>query len=93
MDIVQQIMGPLAGSASGIVADLVTVALAVLGCLVIVLGASVIGTMLRGGVGSRASDGVLGDGYNEYARKRYAKELNEKTYKAQGIGKVEDISK
>ncbi len=79
---------------TGITADLYTVCIAAIGCLLIGCGAGVLAGFLthEKDIGESGGGDIDFEGdFQKYASKRYQKELNERTYKARGIGTHEDM--
>jgi hypothetical protein len=78
---------------NGITLDLYTLAIAAIGCALITLGVGVLARFLMHEKDAGDAGGEIdfeGD-FQKYARKRYQKELNERTYKTRGIGTHRDM--
>jgi hypothetical protein len=79
------------GGVTGVLGDTYTAAMAMIICLVIIFGVGVLAAFLKGNHVSSGDESFSEAEFNDYAVKKYKRDLYEKTYKTRGIGHVDDM--
>jgi hypothetical protein len=90
MDPIGTIFGSITGYVTGIQGDVLTAVVAILAGLCIAVGVDKLQGVLTGGLDSEGPDEVE-KGFQDYARRRYTRDLYSRTYEKRGIGKSDDL--
>jgi hypothetical protein len=89
---IQSIFDSLVPGLNGITLDVYTGCIAMVGVLVVACGIGVVQSLLLGDREETSEGGAFSESeFNDFAVKKYKRELYEKTYAKRGIGKVDDM--
>jgi hypothetical protein len=89
---IQDLFSAATGGLAGINVDLYAVMIAAIGCCLIICGCGVLaGFLTREKEMGEDHGDEFEEGFQEYARGRYTKELYRRTYESRGVGKSSDL--